>query len=60
VSAYRDSLPDDGTRARYDDACARAGRVLAQARYERDMLAASSSRLHCGWLLVVEGELLRA
>jgi hypothetical protein len=42
VSAYRDSLPDDQTRARYDEACARAGQVLAQARYERDLLAATA------------------
>lgn len=41
MSEYRDSLPDNETRGRYDDACTRAGQVLAQARYDRDMLAAT-------------------
>jgi hypothetical protein len=41
MSAYRDTLPDEETRARYDDACAKAGQVLAQARYDRDLLAAT-------------------
>jgi hypothetical protein len=41
MSAYRDSLPDEETRARYDDAILAAGRILAQASYDRDMLAAT-------------------
>ena len=34
MSAYRDSLPDDETRARYDEACQAAGRVWAQVCQE--------------------------
>lgn len=41
MSEYRDSLPDDATRARYDEAIAAAAKVLARARRERDMLAAA-------------------
>ena len=38
MSEYRDSLPDDATRARYDEAVARAGAILAawQADAARD------------------------
>jgi hypothetical protein len=41
MSAYRDSLPDDATRVRYDEAVTAAAKVLARACYERDMLAAT-------------------
>jgi hypothetical protein len=41
VSAYRDSLPDNETRARYDQAITRAAQVLADACHERDLLAAT-------------------
>lgn len=36
MSAFRDALPDDATRARYDQAVNKAGDVLAAARRKRD------------------------
>ncbi|HET9966637.1 MAG TPA: hypothetical protein VFQ68_00290 [Streptosporangiaceae bacterium] len=41
MSAYRDGLPDDAARARYDQAVKAAGLILAHARLERDQLAAA-------------------
>jgi hypothetical protein len=46
---YRSSLPDDEIRGRNDAAIAEAAQVLADARYERDMLAAT-----CGTRAVAE------
>ena len=39
--SYADTLPGDGTRARYGDAITGAARVLAAARRERDTKAAA-------------------
>jgi hypothetical protein len=41
MSAYRDSLPDEETRARYDAAIAAAARIHVAACYEEDLLAAT-------------------
>jgi hypothetical protein len=41
MSAYRDSLLDDETRARYDEAIAAAARFHVRACLEEDLLAAT-------------------
>lgn len=38
MSAYRDSLPNDEVRARYDEATGAAARILGIARGRRDSL----------------------
>ena len=48
MSQYRDSLPDDETRARYDAACAAAGRVLAAGCRDRDRLYLEQGALAVG------------
>lgn len=38
MSAYRDSLPNDEVRARYDQAITAAARILGRGRARRDSL----------------------
>ncbi len=40
MSLYRDSLPDEGTRARYDEAITGLAHTYVDACRERDVLAA--------------------
>lgn len=39
MSAYRDSLPTDEVRVRYDQAVSAAARILGRARAKRDALS---------------------
>lgn len=48
MSEYRDALPDDKTRARYDEAIRQAAAILVRACQDRDRLYMEQGSLAVG------------